>query len=156
MNLNHSVDVTTWYLFAEFSLKEFLSDGSRSDGIVAGFRSLPLPELDALPEWAANLEAMLARFAKEVWEYFDQGGRVRVFCQREIIGDGYVERAASRLDPAGQRMERAQSIPDPGKKMNGGWGYYAIEKGRDTTGAAENEPCPIVEVYIYRESIDTP
>ncbi len=142
VKLNHSTDVTAWYLLVEFSPQEFLSDRSRSDGLMAGFLSLPLQQLDTLPEWVASVEAMLARFAKEAWGHFEPGGRVRVFCQRKIIDDGC--------------LERAQAILDPGKKMNGGWGYYAIEKGRDSTGAAFTEPCHIIEIYVYRESIDTP
>ncbi len=156
VNLDHSTDVTAWYLLVEFSQEEFLSDRSRSVGLRAGFLSLLLQELDTLPEWAASLEALLARFAKEVWEYGEQGGHVRVFCQRKIIDEGYLEREASQLDRSGKRMERPQAIPDPGKKINGGWGYYAIEKGRDLTDAAYTEPCPIIEIYVYRESIDTP
>ncbi len=142
VNFNSTADVAAWYLLAEFSLKEFLSDRSRSDGSMAGFLSLPHQELDTLPEWVASVEAMLARFAKEAWGHFEQDGRVRVFCQRKIIDDGC--------------LKRAQAILDPDKKMNGGWGYYAIEKGRDSTDAACKESCPIIEIYVYRESIDTP
>ncbi len=156
VNLNNSTDATAWYLLAEFSLKEFLSDRSRSDGLMAGFPSLPHQELDTLPEWLITLDAMLTRFAQEVWGQFEQGGRVRVFCQKKIIGDTCFERPASQLDPAGQRMERPQAILATGRKMNGGWGYYAIEKGRDSTDAACKESCPIIEIYVYRESIDTP
>ncbi len=157
VNINHSTDATAWYLLGEFSSKEFSSDRSRGDGLIAGFLSLPLQELDALPAWVADLEAMLARFAKEVWKHFEQGGRVRVFCQRKIIDAAYFERPASQLDPAGQRLARAHAILDPGKNLDGGgWGYYAIEKGRDPTDAACEASCHIIEVYVYRESIDSP
>ncbi len=156
VNFHRSTDTTAWYLLAEFSLKEFLSERSRSDGWMAGFLSLPLQELDTLPEWVANLEALLARFAKEVWGHSEQSGRVRLFCQRKIIGDGYLERAASPLDPAGRKMEGGQAILDPGKKIDGGWGYYAIEKGGNFADAACKESCPVIEIYVYRESIDTP
>ncbi len=156
VNFNDSADATAWDLLVEFSPEEFLSDRSRSDGLTAGFLPLPLHGLDSLPEWGASLEAILARFAKEVWGQFEQGGRVRIFCERKILEDGHLEGAAPQLDPAGQRMERAQAILDPGQKMNGGWGYYAIEKGRDSTGAGCTESCRIIEIYVYRESIDTP
>lgn len=142
VNLDSTADAAAWYLLAEFSPQEFLSDRSRSDGFMAGLLSLPHQEMDTLPEWLAPLETLLARFAKEVVGQFEQSGRVRVFCQRKIIEDAYLERAASQLDP--------------GKKMNGGWGYYAIEKGRDFTDAAWTEPCHIIEIYVYRESIARP
>ncbi len=156
VNLRHSADDAAWYLLVEFSTREFLSDRSRSDGLRAGFLTLPHQELDTVPEWVANLEAMLARFAREVWEDLGPVGRVRLFCQRKIIDDACFERPASQLDSAGLRMERAHSILDPRKKINGGWGCYAIEKGRDSTDTASKEACHIIEVYIYRESIDTP
>ncbi len=156
VNLNQSTDAAVWYLLAEFSPKEFQSDHGRSDGLVAGFLSLRIQELDTLPEWVADLEAMLARFANEVWGDFEPGGPIRVFCQRKIIDEGYFERAAPHLDPAEQDMERAQAIRDLGKKMNGGWGCYAIEKGRDFTDGSCTEPCHIIEIYVYRESIEAP
>ncbi len=150
VNRNHSTDVTAWYLLADFSAKEFLSDQGRSHGLMAGFLSSPVRELDTLPEWVADLEAVLARFAKEVMGHFERGGRIRVFCQRMIIDEGYFERAAPHLDPA------EQAIRGSGKKMSGGWGCYAIEKGRDFTDAACTEPCHVIDIYVYRESIDTP
>ncbi len=155
-DLNSTADVAAWYLLAEFSLQEFSSDRGRTDGLMAGFLSLPHQGLDTLPEWLATLEAMLARFAQEVRGQFEQGGLVRVFCQKKIIDDAYFERAASRLDPAEQKMELAHAILDPGKKTDGGWGCYAIEKGRESTGAACTEAGHILEIYVYRESIDTP
>ncbi len=155
-NLNHGTDRTAWHLLAEFSPKEFLSDHGRSDGLMAGFLSLPIQELDTLPEWAVDVETILASFAKEVSGHFEHGGRVRVFCQSKIIDEGHFERAALHLDPAEPEMERARAIRDSGKKMNGGWGYYAIEKGSDSDGAACQESCHIIEIYVYRESIDTP
>ncbi len=147
---HHSADVAAWYLLADFSLREFSPERARGNGWMAGFLSLPLQELDPSPDFLANLEAMLARFANEVWGDLEQGGRVRVFCQRKIIDDVYLERAAPQLDPA------AQAIRDSAKKMNGGWGYYAIEKGSDSDRAACQESCHIIEIYVYRESIDTP
>ncbi len=156
VNIHHSADAKAWYLLAEFSANEFLSDDGRSAGLMAGFLPQRIQELDTLPEWAAILEAMLARFAREVREHFGQGGRVRVFCQRQIIDEGYSERVAPQPDAAGQRLHRAQAILGPGKKMKGGWGYYAIEKGSDSTGAACQESCHTIEIYVYRESMDKP
>ncbi len=150
VNRNHATDATAWYLLVDFSAREFLSDQDRSDGLMTGFLSSPLRELDTLPGWVADLEAMLARFAKEVIGHFERGGRVRLFCQRKIVDEEHFERATLQFDPA------EQAIRDSGEKMNGGWGCYAIEKGRDFTEAACTEPCYIIDIYIYRESIDTP
>lgn len=142
LNLNHNTGASEWHLLAEFSLEEFLSERGRSEGLLAGSLSLSHYELEPLSVWLASWEWMLAKCAKEMWGQSEQGGRVFVFCQRKVIDDGCLERA-----PGG---------PDHGKRMNGGWGYYAIEKGRDSTGAAGQASCHIIEIYLYRESIDTP
>jgi hypothetical protein len=47
-------------------------------------------------------------------------------------------------------MEHAQLIIDSGKKMNGGWGYFIIERSGGEAGSSERSSL-LVDLYLYQE-----
>jgi len=54
---------------------------------------------------------------------------IRLFCQRNT----------------------AAFLSRPEKRMEGGWGFFVVQRGRDHPSVIRNEPYPIIELYIYRE-----
>jgi hypothetical protein len=144
-----------WYLLAEYALSEILPDNGKGDELPAGLLSQPLRALGIPLEYLEIIDMTLTGFAKEMLLYYKQGslempGRIRVFCQRKMIDDANSAKT-SRLYNAKQAMEHAQIIHPFGTKMNEGWGYYVIERGRDFASIPSKESCRVVEIYLYKE-----
>jgi hypothetical protein len=117
-----------WYLLGEYSLSKFLSDSEKEDKLKAGFLSQTVRELSIPPEYVENIEMMLTGFTKEAFEHFKQGGvklpgRIRIFCKQKMIE----------------------------KEMKGGWGYFVIERSRDSSTNDCTEPFHFIDLYFYGE-----
>lgn len=142
----HSV----WYLLAEYALGEMMPDNGKGDEPTAGFLFQPFQALGVPPEWIGKVEMTLTRVAKLAavpakQGGFERSGIIRVFCQKRMIDDANPAKS-SRPDHAEPTMEPV-TIKDPsGTMMNGGWGYFIIERSSDDAGASE-----LVDLYLYQE-----
>jgi hypothetical protein len=144
-----------WVLLGECSLSKFLLDPENGDQITAGPLSQIVRELGIPVKGVENIETTLRSFAREALAHFKPGkvelpGRIRIFCQKKMIDDANSVKI-SRLDNVEQAMEHAQIIHPSGTKMNEGWGYYVIERGRDFASIPCKESCRVVELYVYKE-----
>lgn len=98
------------------------------DGLAAGSFCQTLRELGIPPEWVENIELTLTRFARQALAQFEperlgMPERLRVFCQKKMLDE----------------------------KMNGGWGFFLLERtdGSPESPSASSQSC--VDLYIYRE-----
>jgi len=144
-----------WQFLAEYPLSEFLSDHDKGGEPTAGLLFQTMRELGIPLEYLENIDMTLTGFAKEALLHFKQGslelpGRIRVFCQKRMIDDAFSAKA-SGLYHAEQAMEHAQMIHPSNTKMNEGWGYYVIERGRDFASNHCKESCRVIELYVYKE-----
>lgn len=144
-----------WQFLAEYPLSEFLSDHDKGGEHTAGLLFQTMRELGIPPEYLEDINITLAGFAKEALVHFEQRsielpGRIRVFCQKKMIGDANSAKTSGPYD-ANQAMEHAQIIHPSGTKMNEGWGYYVIERDRDLASNPGKESCRVVELYLYKE-----
>jgi len=117
-----------WYLLAEYSLSEFLSDLNTGNKSMTGLLFKKLRELGTPPEYVENIEMMLIGFANEALEHFKGGrvelpGRIRIYCQKKMIDE----------------------------EMHGGWGYFLIERGDDVSTGSSVRSWNSVELYLYKE-----
>lgn len=117
-----------WQLFAECPLSEFLSDHDKGDGLAAGLLDQTRQELGLPPERVENIEMTLSRFARKALARFNQGGfelpvHIRVFCQKKKVDE----------------------------KINGGWGYFLIERTEGSSDSLLMRSQHLVDLYIYRE-----
>jgi len=153
-DLNIRSNTPVWYLLAEYALNEIMVDHGKGDELAAGFLFQPFRELGAPPEWIGNIEMKLTGFAKKAQVPIKQGrlersGSIRVFCQKKVI-DKVNSTNASRPEHTVQTMEHTPFIDPSGTIMNGGWGYFIIERSGDYAGSSERSH-PIVELYLYKE-----
>jgi hypothetical protein len=74
----------------------------------------------------------------------DLPGWIRVFCPGLMTGDANSAKMP-RLCTAEGGTNPAETFHPSPTKLNGGWGYYAIERGRD------KEAGRVVELYFYQE-----
>ena len=144
-----------WYLLAELSLKDFFSNHDQRDKPAAGSLFQILQELGISTECMENIARTLAGFAIEAFARGKQGrqefpGRIRIFCQKKIIDDANSVKA-SRLYHTKQGKKHAQSFPDSGADMIGGWGYFMIDRGEDLPSSSSSIPHNYVDLYLYKE-----
>ena len=130
LNANQSMipNNPEWYLLAECSLSEFLSDHNAGDKHRAGLLFKKLRDLSVSPEYVENIEVMLTEFANEALEHFKQRrlelpGTIRIFCQKTMIDE----------------------------EMKGGWGCFLIERGNNISTGSSVSPRNSVDLYLYKE-----
>ena len=157
-NTNHKFeyDNPVWVLLAELSSGDFLSNHERRGRSTAGFLFQPLCELGMSAGTIENISRALADFARKAFVLPNPGrlespGRIRVFCQKKIIADGKLVHITSRSFRAEKSMEHAQIILDSDMKINGGWGYFVIERGWDVSTESSKSLWNSVDLYLYKE-----
>lgn len=144
-----------WHLLAEYSLGEFISSHDKHDRVRSGWLFQTVQELCIPPAYVANIEITLKGFTKDTAVYSLQGkeespGLIRIFCQENVIanpGSG----KTSLPYPAEPGMERPPTIPWSSTKMNGGWGYFLIERRRNPSTDSSVSSISSIELYLYRE-----
>jgi hypothetical protein len=119
---------TEWYFLAEYSLSKYLPDDDAGNELAAGLRWHTSGELSILSVCAENIENIFTRFIKEALAHFRPGRfdppiDIRLYCQKKMINE----------------------------KMNGGWGYFLIERAEDSSDHSTVSPQHFIELYIYRE-----
>jgi hypothetical protein len=124
---SRSID-STWYLLGEYSLGELSLDPEKGDKSAAEIFSEILRELAIPIEDFENIEMILRSFAREALMHFRQGrlgfpGRVRIFCQKKMIN----------------------------QEVQGGWGYFVIERSRDASSLDSTEFQRLLDVFFYEE-----
>jgi hypothetical protein len=134
-------------------LSEFLSDLDQRDALATGLLLQAVRCLAMPPACVEQIEQTLVEFVKEDWERrkpAKQGlpGQMRVFCQRKIIDVENAGRTALQPHLTGQATEQA---PMFGKKLNGGWGFFLIERGGSLSPGFAARLGHSVDVYLYKE-----
>jgi len=155
-NQNFRPDDPVWVLLAELSLRDFLSNHDRREESMAGYLFQTVQDLGMSPECMESIAKTLTGFAKEAFAHHKQGrpefpGRIRIFCQKKIIDDANPGRSTSRSYHAEKVKEHAQIILDSGMKMNGGWGYFLIERGGNVSTESSASSWNSVDLYLYKE-----
>ncbi len=148
-------DDPLWHFLAEFSLSEFMSRQDRRGALTAELLFQTMRELDIPPECVEDIEVTLTAFAQETLVHFKQGTvespeRIRIFCQRKWLS-GANSAKTSTSHSAQRVMEGASAITYPGTKMNGGWGYFLIERGVDLSGGSSVPSWNSIDLYLYKE-----
>jgi hypothetical protein len=148
-------DDPVWYFLAEYSLSEFTADLNVGEKLMAGSLFQTVRELGIPPEYVENIEMMLTGFAKEALVHFKQGGlelpgRIRIFCQKKMIDNANSAKTSRPYDTE-QTLEHAQFVHHPGTKINGGWGYFLIERGGDVSTGSSASSWNSVDLYLYKE-----
>jgi hypothetical protein len=145
---------SAWYLLTESSLVVFMSEIDRGDWLRAGLFQ-KIHELDIPPQCVERIERTLKGFVRETLVHLQQSelelpGRIRVFCQKKLI-DAANSAQTSQPCHSEQNMEQVQMIHHPGTRMDGGWGYFMIERGGNIFADSSMCSYRLVELYLYKE-----
>ena len=152
---NSKSDDPLWVFLAELPLRDFLSDHDRREGPTAGRLFQTVPELGLSPEYTEHIARSLAGFAGDALARAKQGrleipGRIRIFCQKKMIGDANSAKA-SRPYHADRAQEHLQVLPYPGASVVGGWGFFMIERGEELPPHSSAIPHNYIDLYLYKE-----
>jgi hypothetical protein len=144
-----------WQFIAEFPLNELLSDHDKGGELTAGLLFKMMLEMGIPLEYLEDIEMTLTGFAKEALVHFKRGGlelpeRIRVFCQKKIIDNAYSAKTSRPYDTE-QVLEHAQFVYPTDTKINGGWGYFLIERGGNVSTGTSASSWNSVDLYLYKE-----
>ena len=154
-NQNFGSDDPIWYFLAEFSLIEFMSDHDRKDEPTVKLLFQTVRDLGIPPECVENIERTLTGFVKEAMVHFtlrrlELPGRIRIFCQKKMIDDGYSEKF-SRPDHLEGVIKPGQTMHRSDTKMHGGCGYFVIERSLSPCADSSGAPPYFIDLYLYQE-----
>lgn len=136
-NQESKYDHSIWVLITQCLLREESHDEKPGAITVAGSLFQAMRDFGLAPESFERLEETILGIIRATRRHALHCGRpdwlvhVRLFCQR-ILLDG---------------------LPYYAEQQPGGWGYYTIERGGDSTALVCDCCHRIIEFYIYREGI---
>lgn len=133
-NQNIPIDDPTWYPIAELSLDEVVLNQEKiveftAEPLIQTIRELSLPV-----EYIKRIEGTITEAIRGVnssLNYCEQGPSVCIYLYF--------------------KKKLMDSVQQTGDQMNGGWGYYLIERNRDLLNGCCEQLCRVVEVYLYNE-----
>ncbi len=146
-------DDPAWYFLAELSPGEISAD--HRDELMHGLWVQTLRELGMPFECVENIHRTLAGLARDAGGYFKQEsmevpGTIRLFCQKKMIDDANSTKIR-RPCATGLAGEQIKMIEHSTAKMNGGWGYFVIERGGNGLAGSPAHSWKAVDLYLYKE-----
>jgi hypothetical protein len=126
----------TWYLIAEFLLNEITLNEDRTVELTTGSPFQTVQDLGISQEYIKRIERTITEMAKGARDSFDPTMadlpvHIRVYCNKKTVDE----------------------VHHSGDQMNGGWGYYVIERGRNLPDVPSQESYRVLELYIYKEGM---
>lgn len=154
-NPNSISDDPVWYFLEEFSLSEFMPDQDIRDELTTGLLFQTVQFLGMPPECVENIEKALTGFVEDALLHFTHGklqmsGCIRVFCQEKML-DLVNSTKSSRPNNTGQAIEPAPIICHSNQKINGGWGYFLIERRENLSASSSASSGDSIDLYLYKE-----
>ena len=153
-NKSGSSNNPVWQFLAEYSLSEFMPEEETGDALTTGFLCQTIRDLGIPPECLNKIKRTLIEFVQQARVHFNQGslefpGRIRVFCQKKMIDDANSVKTSSLCNEE-QAIKHAPIKVHSSTIMNGGWGYFIIERSGDDAGSSESAR-PLIDLYLYQE-----
>jgi len=123
-------DDPIWFPFGEDLLSEAVLDEDLETMLVSRPIFQTMQELGLPPERLKRIRRTVTETARHYLHRMPGGHmRIRLFYQPKMV--------------TGQ--------PHSEKRVEGGWGYFIIQRGKENPSAVYSESYPIIELYIYRE-----
>lgn len=152
-NQNYEFNDPEWYFLAEYPLDKLPAD--LADRPTAGLLFQTITGLGMDPELLNNIERMLIGLAREVMEQRNHGryaspANIRLFLQKKTIDGATLFKSTIQFE-AKQTKNSTQIIHHSGLVINGGWGYFLVERGGGFQAGSPRDACGEIDLYIYKE-----
>jgi hypothetical protein len=144
-----------WIFLVEHSIDEFMLASHRVDEPAAGYLFQTMSDMGIPLECLKKMVRTLIEFVNQIMVQSTQRKRefpvvIRLFCQKRMIDEACVAKTSRPYDTE-QALEHAPFIHHPGTKMNGGWGYFLIERGNHVPTGGSGSSQKTVDLYLYKE-----
>jgi len=154
-NQNIGFNNPEWYFLAEYPLNEFKLDMDTAGVTGTRWPFQSINDLCVDPALLFNIKGKLFGIARDTIAQFHAGCTespvfVRFFCQKKIL-DGVNSAKSLNQFTAEETHEPAQGIRHQNGKVNGGWGYFLVERGGVSRPGASGNTHYCVDVYLYKE-----
>jgi hypothetical protein len=152
-NLNSRTTDREWRFLGEYPLNELMIEMDNRDRTSALFQTIR--DMGINPEYLSNIESKLIGFAKEAMAHLNQGGPespvyIRLFYQKKTIEDVNSAKSSSQFN-AELTIGPKQIIHQSDTGINGGWGYFLIERGGGFPSGSSVSTCNWIDLYLYQE-----
>ena len=144
-----------WCFLAEYSLNKFVVDENIAGQSTTGLLFQVTQDLGIPLEVLKSIERYLIGFAKEAMVHFNQDRldsplSIRLFCQKKTIEELKSAKTSSYFI-AEPPAELPQVNHYSETKIEGGWGYFLIERGSDFNPASSESTSNQIDLYLYME-----
>jgi len=144
-----------WYFLAEFTLSELMVDVDQRGEPTVGLIHQTIRGLGITPECLDNIERALTRFAKKAMADLDRGRSelpvyIRSFCQKKTVEDVNLPKSSSQFTEQ-QRVDPIKIIHHSEGDLNGGWGYFLVERRGGLAPNSTGSTYSLVDLYLYKE-----
>jgi hypothetical protein len=144
-----------WVFLSEYSLRTFLEGPDAGDELATGMQSKMARELAIPVECIHHVEKTLRSFTREAvaqsqLERTDLYGRIRIFCQKKMIEDACSAKT-TRLHHIEQAIGEERAVRYSDLIVNGGWGYFLVERTSDSSASPSGGPSHFIDLYLYVE-----
>ena len=144
-----------WEYLAEYPLKELLVDMDLRDTPEVGLLFMKVKDLGIKPEILDIIERKLIGFTAESpaqlnQRRFEAPTYVRLFYKRNTADDSNPVDASNR-HKSRQTLKSTQIIDHSEPEINGGWGYFLVERGVSSEIGVSLAPLNWIDLYLYKE-----
>jgi hypothetical protein len=152
---NPRLNDPVWDLLGEFPLNELLVDMDLRDKPESGLLFQAIRDLGVRSVLLDIIEKKLIVFATEAQAQLSQRRLeapiyVRLFCHIKPKEDDNSTKSSSR-HKAAQTSESRQLIHRYEPDVNGGWGYFLVERGAGSQVGSSASNCNWIDLYLYKE-----
>lgn len=154
---NHNSNLTDpeWYFLGEYPLKGLGVDGEIRDRPEDGILIETIRDLGIGAELVDNIERKLIEFISGAMAQlnqlrFETPTTIRVFCQKKMGEDENSMKSLSLIKEK-QTLRFSTNIHQPVPAVNGGWGYFLVERNGGFAPNSTVSTFNLVDLYLYKE-----
>lgn len=144
-----------WCFLGEFPLNELMVEMDNRDRTYSGLLFQTIRDMGLHPELLSKIECKVIGFVKEAVAQLNKRRSekptfIRLFCQKKTIEDVNSTKPSSQFSVE-LTPEASQIIRQSDVGINGGWGYFLIERTGDSLVETEERFNYFVDLFLYKE-----
>jgi len=154
-NQNSNLNDPEWCFLGEYALKGLVVDGDIRDRSEDGMLIETIRDLGIGVELIDNIERKLIEFISGAMAQlnqlrFETPITIRLFCQKKMVEDENTMNSFSQIKEK-QTLKFSRKTHQPFAAVNGGWGYFLVERSGGFVPNSTVSTFNLVDLYIYKE-----
>ena len=154
-NQNSNLTDPDWCFLGEYALKGLVVDGEIRGRSEDGMLRETIRGLGIGAELIDSIERKLIEFISGAMAQlnqlrFETPTTIRVFCQKKMEEDENSMKSLSLIKEK-QTLRFSTNIHQPVPAVNGGWGYFLVERNGGFAPNSTVSTFNLVDLYLYKE-----